>query len=195
AFSGRAGSILIAGTGSIMFGKDPEGNIHRVGGFGRLIGDEGSGFVIGKKGLTVVSKDFDGRSEHSLITKLLKDTFGIDSQETLINALYKNNFEIASAAPLVLEAANMCDNESMRIVEEETEELLLHITAMVKKIRQPILDLVLIGGIITTDNIFLHTLLKKIQDRLPHVKIREAEKSPAEGAVLLAKELFFTYAK
>ncbi len=195
AFSGRAGSILIAGTGSIMFGKDSEGNIHRVGGFGRFIGDEGSGFVIGKKGLTVVSKNFDGRSEHSLITKLLKDTFGIDNQETLINALYKNNFEIASVAPLVLEAANMGDNESMRIVEEETEELLLHIEAMVKKIKQPVLNLVLIGGIIATDNIFSHTFLEKIQNRLPHVKIREAEKSPAEGAVLLAKELFPVCAK
>ena len=46
AFSGEPGSILIAGTGSIMFGKDSEGNIHRVGGFGRILGDEGSGFHI-----------------------------------------------------------------------------------------------------------------------------------------------------
>ena len=39
AFSGKAGSILIAGTGSIMFGKDEAGEIHRVGGFGRFNGD------------------------------------------------------------------------------------------------------------------------------------------------------------
>ena len=47
-FSGKEGSILIAGTGSIMFGKDEAGEIHRVGGFGRYIGDEGSGYRIRK---------------------------------------------------------------------------------------------------------------------------------------------------
>ncbi len=55
AFSGKAGSILIAGTGSIMFGKDEAGEIHRVGGFGRFIGDEGSGYRIGRIGLNAVA--------------------------------------------------------------------------------------------------------------------------------------------
>ena len=43
AFSGEPGSLLIAGTGSMIFGKDKNNQIHRVGGFGKLIGDEGSG--------------------------------------------------------------------------------------------------------------------------------------------------------
>ena len=61
AFTGKPGSILIAGTGSIMFGKDALGNIHRVGGFGRYLGDEGSGYVLGKIVLAAVSKEFDER--------------------------------------------------------------------------------------------------------------------------------------
>ncbi len=65
AFSGNPGSILIAGTGSIMFGKDSKGNIHRVGGFGRILGDEGSGFHIARSGLTAVAKQFDGRGERT----------------------------------------------------------------------------------------------------------------------------------
>ena len=52
AFSGMPGSILIAGTGSIMFGKDVNGKIHRIGGYGRFIGDQGSGYNIGRKGLS-----------------------------------------------------------------------------------------------------------------------------------------------
>ncbi len=188
AFPGKPGSILISGTGSIMFGKDAGGNIHRVGGFGRYLGDEGSGYVIGKKGLVLASKDYDGRGEHSFITKLLADHFKIDSQESLINAVYKNNFDIASTAPLVFEAAEMNDPGCQRIVEEETNELLMHITAMAKKINQPVLDLVLLGGIISSDNIFSRTLLKKIQEKLLHINVRNPEKSPAEGAVLMAKE-------
>jgi N-acetylglucosamine kinase-like BadF-type ATPase len=55
AFSGKPGSILIAGTGSILFCKDNEGRTHRVGGFGKLLGDEGGGYAIGKKGLLLKS--------------------------------------------------------------------------------------------------------------------------------------------
>ena len=60
AFPNEAGCILIAGTGSIIYGKDENGNIYRVGGFGRLLGDEGSGFSIGRKGLQAAAKYFDG---------------------------------------------------------------------------------------------------------------------------------------
>ena len=59
AFTEKPGAILIAGTGSIMLGKNPEGKIFRVGGFGRQLGDEGSGYSLGRKGLNAVSKQFD----------------------------------------------------------------------------------------------------------------------------------------
>jgi len=102
AFSGKPGSILIAGTGSIMFGKDEEGKIHRVGGFGRYIGDEGSGYRIGRKGLNAVACAYDGRAKYTKIADLLEQEFSISSAEELITEVYRNNFNIASVAPLVL---------------------------------------------------------------------------------------------
>ncbi len=189
AFSGFPGSILIAGTGSIMFGKDVEGKIHRVGGFGRYLGDEGSGYVIGRKGLAAVSKEFDGRGTHTLITNLIADKFEINSSEKLILAVYKNNFDIASAAPCVLTAAEKDDPIALKIIDEETEELMLHINAMLKKLKQPALNLAFIGGIITNDNIYSRTLRKKIKLRLHEVNLKEPEHSPAMGAVFMAKEL------
>ena len=94
AFAGKPGSILIAGTGSIMFGKDSQANIHRVGGFGRILGDEGSGFHIGRAGLSAVAKSFDGRNSGTLLTELVKKKFGFDSSTQLITEVYKNNFDI-----------------------------------------------------------------------------------------------------
>ncbi|OGU73782.1 MAG: hypothetical protein A2V93_02820, partial [Ignavibacteria bacterium RBG_16_34_14] len=91
AFSGRPGSILISGTGSIMFGKDSKGEIHRVGGFGRFIGDEGSGYSTGKKGLAALSKFYDGRGKLTMLSKLVANHFKIYDSEMLINAVYKNN--------------------------------------------------------------------------------------------------------
>lgn len=192
AFSGKPGSILIAGTGSIMFGKDAKGNIHRVGGFGRFLGDEGSGYMIGRKGLVAVSKQFDGRGEHTLISELLREKFKIDSPEVLITEIYKNNFDIASAAPIVIEAAEQNDKLALQIVDDETDELLLHISTMQKKLNVEILLTAFIGGIITHKNIYSDTLRKKINEQMPNVLVKDAENSPAMGAVLMAKQFLVT---
>jgi len=189
ACSGQPGSILISGTGSIIFGKDEEGNIHRAGGFGRQIGDEGSGYSVGRKGLAAVSKQFDGRGNHTLISKLLNDKFLIDSSEKLINEVYKNKFDIASAAPYVIEAAELGDAEALKIIEVETNELFLHIAAMKKKLKLPEFQIVFIGGLISRDNIYSKTLKRKLILRMPDVKVKEPDYSPAMGAVLLGKKL------
>ena len=189
AFSGKPGSILIAGTGSIMFGKDAQGNIHRVGGFGRYLGDEGSGYMIGKKGLMAVSKEFDGRGQKTLISELLKEKFKIDSSEILIIEIYKNNFDIASAAPLVIEAAEKNDELAKRIIEDETDELLLHIATMKTKLNENVLNVSFVGSIIKNKNIYSATLRKKIGKKFPNVVVKDAENSPALGAVLMAKQI------
>ncbi len=189
AFSGKPGSILIAGTGSIMFGKDGSGKIHRVGGFGRYLGDEGSGFVIGRKGLVTVSKELDGRGKPTLITKLVNEKFKINSTESLINKIYRDKLDIASAAPLVLAAAEDNDEAALKIIDEESEELILHIKAMIKKIHQPVFNLSFIGGIISSENIYSKTLKLKIKEQLPGVNLKLPDFPPEMGAVLMAKEL------
>ncbi len=189
AFSGKPGSILIAGTGSIMFGKDEDGNIHRVGGFGRYLGDEGSGYAIGRKGLVAVSKDFDGRGNKTLITGMLNEKFGIDSPEKLISEIYKNNFDLASTAPLVLAAADKGDQSAIKIIDEESDELIDHISSMRKKINQLKMNLAFIGGIISSDNIYSRMLRKKIGIKLPEVNLQDPEYPPAMGAILMAKKI------
>lgn len=189
AFSGKAGSILIAGTGSIMFGKDDKGEIHRVGGFGRYIGDEGSGYRIGRKGLNAVARFMDGRAKSTKIADLLDQEFSISTSEQLITEVYRNNFNIASVAPLVFEAAESGDKIAQRILEDEADELLLHITAMKTKLNVEILKVSLIGSILTTPNYFSYLFNEKVVRRFNDVKIMEAEHSPEFGAALLAKQL------
>ncbi len=187
AFSGKSGAVLIAGTGSILIGKDLEGNIHRVGGFGRLIGDEGSGYSLGRKGLNAVSKQFDGRGTFTLISKYLKEKFNINSSEALITEIYKNNFDIASIAPLVISAAENNDETALKIINEEIDELQKHITAMQKKLNLHKLNLSLIGGLLNKENFYSKNLKEKIAKNISGVKIKLPENSPAVGAVLMAK--------
>jgi len=192
ALSGKTGSILIAGTGSIMFGKDSNGNIHRVGGYGRFIGDEGSGYMLGRKGLTAVVKEYDGRGEKTQLGKLLFEKFGLNDLQTLITDIYQKNFDIASVAPLVTQAAESGDEICRRIIEEETDELLNHISAMMRKMSRNTLDVSLIGSTIVTDNYFSHTFVRKVSELMPGVRILEPQYPPAMGAVLMAKELMLS---
>jgi len=184
AFSGKPGSILISGTGSIMFGKDREGKIHRVGGFGRQVGDEGSGYSIGRKGLQQLSKFFDGRGRLTLLTKLVPQ--GIKDQDSLINGVYKHNLDIASVAQQVIYAAKKDDEVCRKIVDEETDELISHIQAMKGKLNLTPLEVCFAGSVIINDNFFSQTLKKKIRQDLKDVIVKEPEFPPAFGAVLLA---------
>ncbi|MBE0539453.1 MAG: hypothetical protein IH620_07045 [Ignavibacterium sp.] len=192
AFSGSAGSILIAGTGSIMFGKDEAGEIHRVGGFGRFIGDEGSGYRIGRIGLNAAARAFDGRAKYTKIADLLDQEFSISSSEDLITEVYRNNFNIAAAAPLVFEAAESGDKIAQRILEDEANELLLHISAMKEKLKVQILKVSLIGSLLTTPNYFSYLFNEMVVRKFNDIQIKEAEHSPEYGAALMAKQLTFS---
>jgi N-acetylglucosamine kinase-like BadF-type ATPase len=187
AFPGSPGAILIAGTGSIMFGKDRNGNVHRVGGFGRFIGDEGSGYDIGRRGLIAVAKDMDGRGLKTSLTKLLNEKFNIDDVSSLITEIYKNKFDIASVAPLVTESAENGDEICENILNDEAEELILHIRAMAKLLKENETKLCLIGSTLTTENYYSKLFHSKVKKYLPYVTIQSAEHEPAIGAILMAK--------
>jgi N-acetylglucosamine kinase-like BadF-type ATPase len=189
AFAGGSGSILIAGTGSIMFGKDAAGNIHRIGGFGRWIGDEGSGFAIGKKGLIAIAKEYDGRSIETKLTKVVEAKYGISNSDILINKVYAENFDIASIATDVIECANYEDQVCQQILREEATELFWHVVSALKKLRLKELTLSLIGSLITNENFYSNAFKEMVIKNLPQVTIAEPIYTPAIGAILMAKSL------
>jgi N-acetylglucosamine kinase-like BadF-type ATPase len=189
AFNGGPGAILISGTGSIILGKNLNGNIHRVGGFGRVIGDEGSGYSIGKKGLTALSRFYDGRNNQTFLSELVFKHFNISNGEELIKEVYSNDFNIASLAEHVIYAAEKDDPVCVKIIDEETDELILHIQTMTKKLEQNTLNLCFGGSIVSTDNFFSRTLRMKIRNKFEDIKITWPEQSPLMGAILIAKEL------
>ena len=187
AFGGKPGMILIGGTGSILMAKDDRGNMHRVGGWGRFVGDEGSGYTLGRSCLAAVAKEFDGRGRHTMMTQLLKAGTGIEDSESLIRDVYQRHFDIASAAPFVIEAAEKGDEVARIIIMENIDELAAHVSAIVNKLNKW-LPLVLVGGILSSDNFFSVAFRKKMGVEFPYVEIRRTEFSPAMGAALLAYE-------
>src|ERR1035437_6680016 len=188
AFNGKPGCILISGTGSIIWGKDQNGIIHRCGGFGKILGDEGSGYMLGKKGLVAAAKEFDGRGERSLITGSLKDKYQIQSVQDIINAVYKNDLDISGVAPLVLASAGNNDKVALRIIDEETEELLNLISCMIKKLKKENIEISFAGRLISTINVFSITLKNKLAASYKMIKIKESEYPPTIGTLLIAQK-------
>jgi N-acetylglucosamine kinase-like BadF-type ATPase len=192
AFGGAAGIILIGGTGSIAFGKGHDGSIYRVGGWGRILGDEGSGYAIGREGLNAVTRQLDGRIRSTILTTLVGQKFGLTSQEKIIQAVYKEQFDVASIAPLVIHGASQHDLECERILNKATFELTEHVRALLLKIeaasrgraRQKI-PLAFIGGLLANDTLLRKIVHHRITFSLPQISIVEPESSPAQGAILL----------
>jgi N-acetylglucosamine kinase-like BadF-type ATPase len=193
ALDGTPGVVIISGTGSIGLAKNARGRVFRVGGWGRVIGDEASGYAIGRRALSAIAKSIDGRGEPTLLKTMASRTFGLSSPERIVRKVYQRNLDIANLAPLVLRAADKGDRVSRKILDEATHDLLDHLRVLVKKIkpsgeprRGGKIRVVLLGGLLQNANYLSKKLKKKIQSEFPAIRIEGAIKSPAGGAILLA---------
>ncbi len=185
AFPGKAGLILISGTGSILLAKDKSGSVMRVGGWGRYIGDEGSGYAIGKAGLSALVKDYDGRGIKTTISALVSEALNIETPQLLIRKVYSENFDIASVARIVIDAADDGDEVACSILDDAAQELMSHVRTAVSTIRCEI-PIALMGSIISHENALSTRLINLISTEYPAIGICRPEKSAAVGAALLA---------
>ena len=190
ALMGGAGIVLISGTGSVMFAKDVNGEIHRVGGWGRFIGDEGSGFTIGREALRAVAKFLDGRGEKTILKDLIFEKFKITDLREVVSKIYSGEFDLASVAPIVMEAGEMGDEIAIKILDDACYELLTHIKAMLGKSNfGERVKLVLMGGVLRNENYLSKKLKKEITKNFPQIDLIEPMASPAYGAIVYAKNL------
>jgi N-acetylglucosamine kinase-like BadF-type ATPase len=188
ALAGEPGAIMIAGTGSVIFGKDHSGKIFRAGGYGRLIGDEGSGHSIGAGTLNLISKMIDGREAGGEMLQDFNVIFHINNEDDLINLVHNPGFDIPSIAMFTIKSAEKGIPEAERILDQESEELIKHITAIKNKLNLMQLKLVLIGSLVENSNYYSNLLIKKI-NRLESVTLTKKQYPPEMGAVLMAKKI------
>jgi N-acetylglucosamine kinase-like BadF-type ATPase len=186
AFEGSEGIILICGTGSVLYGY-ASGKLTRIGGWGRIIGDEGSGYWIGKRALNLVMKEYDSRKvKRSLLSEKLSEAFGINNKN-VNEKIFQQNFEIQKIAPLVIESAEENCSLSKGIVNEAVFGLAEQIKTFLKVTgRKKQINISFIGSIIENRNVLSENLRREIK-KLKIVKVTEKKHSSAFGAILLAR--------
>ncbi len=187
AFNGGPGVVIVAGTGSIVIGKTVRGDLLTVGGWGRFIGDEGSGYHLGREAVRAVTLQMDRRGEATTLKQKLAETYHWENRVDIIKAVYQEKFELSQLAPVVMEAAAQNDVVSQKIISNAA--LLLAEQARVVVLQMGIfrkIGLVMIGGLIDHENVYSNSLHMKLLKVLPQVEVREPMQSPAHGAVLIA---------
>ena len=187
AFEGGDGIMLIAGTGSIAYMK--KGEIQkRTGGFGYILGDEGSAYDLSKKMLNTFTKEDDGRLEKTALYDLLMKRLSLKKPYDIISfvseTLGNKRDEIAKLAPHLHEAALLGDPEAIRIYREAAQELAALANALAKDIDGEI-DLATFGGVFKAGEFILNPLRNSLAE---NVHLIEPKYPPEYGAYLLARK-------
>ena len=187
AFDGGAGIVVVAGTGSVVMGKSPDGETLSIGVWGRVIGDEGSGYFIGLEALKAVSREIDGMGEAGRLRVSISSRFGLETRERIIAAIYREKFDIPSIAPAVLDAAEAGDQVALGILTHAAREFSPQVVTAVNRLGlEGGTGIVMIGGLIDHDTIYARTLAAEIRKSSPAVDFRAPLNGPAHGALLLA---------
>jgi N-acetylglucosamine kinase-like BadF-type ATPase len=129
AFAGGPGILILAGTGSMAWARDAAGKSHRVGGWGETIGDEGSGYWIGRRVLGLVSQSLDGRAAPTKLVDAVFNALKIDHRDPVnglegwVSRLTHPRSEISALAAVCGATAEAGDAGAVAILQEAAEEL------------------------------------------------------------------------
>jgi N-acetylglucosamine kinase-like BadF-type ATPase len=185
------GIVIIAGTGSIAYGRNARGEAARAGGWGHMIGDEGSAYWIGREALAAVMRAADGRGP---ITRLASDAvahFGVDDAPGLPRMVYDSEvplLNVAALGPLVQHASDRGDAVAHHILERAADELVLAAQSVAARLemRGDPFTCVLAGGAFRGVPWLAEELPRRLGEVAPLCKVRVLEDEPAVGAVRLA---------
>ena len=190
AFADGPGILLIAGTGSIAWGRSPAGTMQRCGGWGPVLGDEGSGAWLGRKALQVIAAAHDGREPETALTGAVLTALELDDVAALITwAASASPADMAALAPAVLSAAEVGDLRANTIVTIAVEELALHIRALARALfvdERAAIPVALHGGLLGKGRPMRKRLEHRLKSLVPGAMLRHQAVDAARGAVQMA---------
>lgn len=179
------GLLVLSGTGSLAYGMTGE-HTALVGGWGYLMGDEGSGFWLGQQVLLAVVHTADGRGPHTALSEAVLAYIQGDSPWALFDWVYEQPTatHIARLAPLALEVAAEGDAVALDILDRGVTALGTALETARQRLGGVQLPVAFAGGLLTNDNLFSQKLVQRL--RLPDSP--QPRYPPAVGAAILAAE-------
>ncbi len=187
---GERGVVVVAGTGSAAFGCDGEGRKARAGGWGWILGDEGSGFDVGQGGLRAVVRALEGRGPATALVEVLMRQWKLASRQELAASLRARSWtrrDVASLAEWVSEAASEGDSVARGIITRAGEELGLLAATVIEQLQlRGEFSIVLTGGVFRAGEMVSEPLWRKVYTIAPEVRLMPSIRHPALGAIFMA---------
>lgn len=190
-----AGMVLIAGTGSIAYAENASAQKFRAGGYGYLLGDDGSGFSIGMAALKWLAKLYDGRGVPDELRSELEHRLGITESSGLFDLLYLPAQPpvtlVASLAPVVVALASSGVRSAHKIAQVAALELSDLVKTVAKKsgLSGEACSLVLGGGLLRENSVLSYLLETRLQADLPSAEILKGAVEPHRGALAAAEAM------
>ena len=193
ALGSRRGILLIAGTGSIALGAASDGRLIRSGGWGHILGDEGSAYDVGRKGIGAALAYRDGRGPATALLGLALRHFGIEDAFELIPAVYEkfDKSRLADFAKRVVEARNEGDKIAIGIFDEASKNLCSLVESVGKQMGSTEEErrIVFAGGFLDKVEALGEATRSHIKKALPGFRFVPPEADAVTGACALARKL------
>jgi glucosamine kinase len=195
AFGEGAGIMVNAGTGSIAYARAPDGSMHRAGGHGWQLGDEGGGYWLGRRALAAAARAQDGLEESSTLLERLLVALGLQTFDDLIRwTATATPSQIAALAPHVLNAAREGETVAQRAIEEAAAELTQLVGILMRHFPgTEIVPVATAGGLLRPGSPLLDALRVLLGTEVPRARLANTNgggpvDAPA-GALRLAAKL------
>lgn len=186
------GVVVIAGTGSIAFGIR-DGQRARAGGWGSILGDEGSGYALGYDALRAVARAHDGRAPKTDLTGAILAHLALSAPPDLIGIVSAPTWGVAdtaSLAPVVVRVAEAGDLVAVDLVELAARELSISVMAVIRALGfesgQP-LPVVQAGGLWQASRVLRDRFALHLSEGAPFARPALSEAEPVQGAVWMAR--------
>ncbi len=181
-------AVIIAGTGSMAAGFNKDGEIITRGGYGYILGDEGSGYRIALDGIREAVRSLDGTGENTILGEMLLDFSGVKSREELVDKFYspeKDRKSLAAFSVKVSDAAEKGDTTALAILGNQAQLLSETAAALIREM-PPMPYIGLYGGVFQHSEIFRNYFRKQLEGICTACELMSAE--PVYGAVIAARE-------
>jgi N-acetylglucosamine kinase-like BadF-type ATPase len=185
--SGGSGIVVMAGSGSIGFARSTDGTVHRAGGYGWQMGDEGSGYALGRAALARVARSLDGREPRPDFAIALQQTLALESLDDLVAwSVTATPGDVAGLAHAVCEAASAGDAVAATLVAAAASELTGLVRALLIHIDATPPEVALGGGLLQPDSPVRAAAVERIEQLVPGLRILTEVVDPPLGALRLA---------
>ena len=191
AFGAGPGILVNAGTGSIAYARDPAGELHRAGGYGWQLGDEGGGYWLGRRALDVAARSHDGRGEGSTLLARLLGALGLQHFDDLVRwTATATPAQMAALAPHVLNAAREGEGVARRAVDDAARELVELTDVLARHFpgTGPV-PVAIAGGLLLPQSPLTAAFRERLTTGLKRARLVTERIDPAVGALRLAAEL------